>query len=196
MPPMDVFVGAANWYDWVHAYFSFVKGQRTRLIAGFPHPNCHQQSAMRRLLPFLFLFSACGGSSQSAYDRELAKLQGIWLLTEIESLSGEILNGEKPMKPGNTVSLEISGEKYLVRDDGEVVGRGRLVIDPISTPKKWDQVIEKGRGAGKVLLAVYELEENTLRICVAPPGDPDRPTGMIGWVNKFSRQEPATSPRE
>lgn len=53
-------------------------------------------------------------------------------------------------------------------------------IDPTKTPKTLDQTFTKGgAGAGKTSLWIYELKDDTLKICATAPGDP-RPTEFKG----------------
>ena len=66
--------------------------------------------------------------------------------------------------------MKIDGEKYKV-DDGSGDGdEGSFKLSPLTTPKRLDGVDKNG----KEVQAIYELGENTIRVCYAAEGS-DRP---------------------
>jgi uncharacterized protein (TIGR03067 family) len=86
-------------------------------------------------------------------------LQGTWLPTAAEL-------GEKPLdeETVKSIKLVIDGDKYTVTV-GKAIDKGSTKIDPAAKPKTLDIMGTDGPNKGKTLLAIYELDGDTLRIC-------------------------------
>lgn len=70
--------------------------------------------------------------------------------------------------------------KITVDLDGKRIVESSSKIDPTKTPKTLDQTFTKGGGGeGKTSLWIYELKDDTLKICATAPGEP-RPTEFKG----------------
>jgi uncharacterized protein (TIGR03067 family) len=147
---------------------------------------------MRRLLPaLLLLVPACNVRDDVPYTQELHKLQGTWLLTDLETWWGLRQAGGVPDasgKPGNTITIQFSGDKFVIKNDDEVVSRGRLDINPTKHPKTYDLYYQYGTEAGKTQLGIYELDGDTWYLCAQPTRVMNRPTEMSGTVEIFRRQ--------
>ena len=105
-------------------------------------------------------------AGQQADDSK--NIQGTWL-----PVKGEI--GGAPMKDETLkiISMKLEGGKYEVK--AENLDKGTYTIDPSAKPKTIDVSGVEGPNAGKKLLAIYELQGDTLRICYGLGGSP-RPT--------------------
>jgi uncharacterized protein (TIGR03067 family) len=110
----------------------------------------------------LRLKNLSGGAGAAADD--LRKLQGAW-----EVASAEMNGG--PMVPddlgGTTVTIREN--TYQVAKN-TVMDHGRFTVVADRQPKAMDIHAETGPWAGRVLLAIYEVTADTLRVCYAVEG--------------------------
>jgi len=131
---------------------------------------------MRGLLTALLVlgFSAYGWSRgdedvQKAAKEEGKKLEGTWQVTEAE-LAGMKL----PEQVVKHIQLVLNGDRYVVTT-AENKDQGTVHFLPDKSPKAMDIVGVEGPNKGKTFLAIYELDENTLKICYDLKGQ-ERPT--------------------
>lgn len=126
-----------------------------------------------------FLLAECAGSrvagddQEDNFKKELKAMAGTWRPIRAE------VDGKKA--PENWLK-----ESVLTRDDaGKIVARrgdkivmeGMVIkIDATKKPKIIDAKITDGENKGKTIMGIYELEDETLRVCVALPGNDERPT--------------------
>jgi uncharacterized protein (TIGR03067 family) len=106
---------------------------------------------------FILLLAACAHSQDAATDQKA--LQGKWSLT-----SGEAAGQPFPEAQLKSISLVITGAKYAVKV-GDKTDLGTVKLDPATKPKAMDIVGTDGPNKGKTLLAIYEINGDTLRIC-------------------------------
>ncbi len=99
--------------------------------------------------------SVCCGDDKS----DAKMLEGTWAPTKAE-LNGNPLQ-EEILKD---LRLVIKGDKYTVKW-GEVVDEGQLKIDSAKTPKSMDVIGTEGPNKGNTIPAIYEVKDDTLRIC-------------------------------
>jgi len=86
-------------------------------------------------------------------------MDGTWLPSAAE------LGGEKfPDEVRKTMKLVIDDGKYTVTV-GKNPDRGTVKLDPSKKPKEMDIIGTEGPNNGKTLLAIYEMTDDTLRIC-------------------------------
>lgn len=109
-------------------------------------------------------------------DKEQAALQGTWEMISREFM-GKKADDEEIKKLGTRVV--ISGDKITImsKDVGieEVVSELTFKLDSKSTPRSMDLTAIKGPSKGKKGLAIYEVTDDTLKVCVAF-GEDKRPT--------------------
>ena len=103
------------------------------------------------------LFAAAAGGQDAADERKL--LQGTWLPTAAELGANSF--DEATLK---TIKLVVEGDKYTVTV-GKAVDKGTTKIDPAAKPKTMDILGSDGPNKGKTILAIYELKDDTLRVC-------------------------------
>jgi uncharacterized protein (TIGR03067 family) len=102
--------------------------------------------------------------------KELAKLQGTWLL----------VSGERDGKPFTeeqvkTTKLIVKGNTFRIpKTEVGTAEEGSFTIDPSKTPKETDSTTSSGADKGKIWLGIYELDGDMHKVCFAPPGK-DRP---------------------
>jgi uncharacterized protein (TIGR03067 family) len=93
--------------------------------------------------------------------KDLEALQGAWTF----------ISGRRPAQ------FLVSGTRFAIHfADGEIYF-GSFTLTPYARPKAMDVRIEEGPGRhkGQTVLCIYELSNNTLRWCIAGPGQSDRP---------------------
>ena len=112
------------------------------------------------------------GAQDDAAKREMKKLEGIWATVSIEA-AGEKVTDKDKIK---TRKLTTKGDKYTLKVGDETV-EGTIDINPTKKPKTIDVKPASGSNKGKTLLGIYELDGDSLKICLAPPGK-DRPTAF------------------
>jgi uncharacterized protein (TIGR03067 family) len=122
--------------------------------------------------------ASCDVRSDLPVTHEFKEWQGTWLVTRVE-------RDGRPVADLKPTIFMLAGEKYVLKEDDEVLERGRLVVDPTKDPKHFDLIIEHGDEAneGQRVLGVYELNGDTLRTCAAVASDTARPQELISRPN-------------
>jgi uncharacterized protein (TIGR03067 family) len=86
-------------------------------------------------------------------------LDGTWLPSAAE------LAGKKfPDEVRKTIKLEVKGDQYIVTV-GTTPDRGTCKRNPSANPKALDITGTEGPNKGKTILAIYERNGDTLRVC-------------------------------
>jgi uncharacterized protein (TIGR03067 family) len=106
-------------------------------------------------------------SERASASSDLDRAQGAWRPTEV------VASGQKasPDLLGN-IELKIKGNSFVL-DYGAGEYRGWFTLNDKTTPKRMDVTLDEG----EEVAAIYEVTEDTLKICYAEPGWP-RPTGF------------------
>ncbi len=130
----------------------------------------------RILLAIVFAFAAAcplamGDDAADAIKQDQKLFEGHWQIVSL-SISGNS-TAEEDAKSVN-ISIDADG-KLTIEADGKVVGRATLTIDPARKPKSIDMLTTEGENKGQVSMGIYEITEDTHRVCYAPP-TVDRPT--------------------
>lgn len=96
-------------------------------------------------------------------------IQGTWL-----PLTAELAGQEFPDDVRKTIKLTIMGAKYTV-SVGKHIDQGTTKLNTSVDPKQIDITGADGPNKGKTILAIYELNGDTLRVCYDLSGK-NRPT--------------------
>jgi uncharacterized protein (TIGR03067 family) len=101
----------------------------------------------------------------AADDRDT--IQGRWKPVSIE-------RGGKPIasrtEPNDKMALVIEGDKYDWTG-GDVPMGGTYTLDPSKTPKEIDLTPSGGPNRGRILKGIYRIQGDTLKVCLAGPGE-------------------------
>jgi RNA polymerase sigma factor (sigma-70 family) len=124
-------------------------------------------------------------------DNDKDKVQGTWYTVSVESHGMKIPEDRILAKD---VRLVVKGERWtLTEAKGDADKEFTVTLDPAKKPKAIDYVYNTGEHKGKTSQGIYELDGDTLRVCVAEPGDP-RPTKFDGGgartLEVFKREKP------
>lgn len=138
------------------------------------------------------VLTAPGGTGARADDKadvekELQKFQGTWTFESVEA-------GGQALSPDGLKGLILTfeGAKHTVKKGDEVVQVGTQKIDPSKAPKAIDVTMTEGPNKGAVMLGIYEIDGDTLKVCFDAEGK-KRPTefksapGSQTFVNVHKR---------
>ena len=137
-------------------------------------------------------FAASGGSGTLADDKadlekEVRKFQGAWTFESSETGGKELPIGEL-----KEFLLTFEGNKHTVKKGDEVIQVGKQKLDPSKSPKTIDVTLTEGVNKGAVMLGIYEINGDTLKVCFDAEGK-KRPTefksapGSETFVNVHKR---------
>ena len=102
--------------------------------------------------------------------KELGRLEGTWVATTFE-----VQGNELPADFAKSVKLVCTGEKYVYQGGDGAEEKGTLKLDPSKKPKSLDIKITEGTDQGKLQLAIYELDGDTLKVCANAADAKERP---------------------
>src|SRR4051794_25699637 len=123
----------------------------------------------------ILVLTASAGTGTRADDRadvekELKKFQGTWTFESVEA------GGKKvPADEFKGITVTFEGDKYTVKKGDEVIQAATQKLDPSKSPKTLDATVAEGPNKGAVLLGIYEIRGDTLKVCFDPEGK-KRPT--------------------
>jgi len=154
-----------------------------------------RRTGMRITLVALFCavgLAAFGGSGTLADDKadlekEVRKFQGTWTFESSETGGKELPTGEL-----KGFILTFEGDKHTLKKGDEVVQVGTQKLDPSKSPKSIDVTMTEGPNKGTVMLGIYEIDGDTLKVCFDLQGK-KRPTefksapGSENFVNVHKR---------
>jgi uncharacterized protein (TIGR03067 family) len=107
---------------------------------------------------FLTLSLSCLSRADDAKD-DAKSMDGTWLASAAE------LGGEKfPDEVTKTIKLVVGDGKYTVTV-GKDPDKGTVKLDPSKKPKSVDITGTEGPNKGKTILAIYEIKDDTLKVC-------------------------------
>ena len=97
-------------------------------------------------------------------DRQL--IEGAWKIVALK------VNGNKAAETDARKLTVVNGSDgaWSLRSDDKEVSRGTTIIDPTKKTKTIDIRPTEGGGKDDLFLGIYELNENTRKLCFAPPG--------------------------
>jgi uncharacterized protein (TIGR03067 family) len=123
----------------------------------------------------ILVFTASGGTGARADDKadiekELKKFQGTWTFESVETGAKEWPAAELK---GFTVTIE--GDNYTVKKGDEVIQAATQKFLLSKSPKTLDFTVAEGPNKVAIMLGIYEISGDTLKVCFDPEGK-KRPT--------------------
>jgi uncharacterized protein (TIGR03067 family) len=115
------------------------------------------------------LLLAADDKKDEAVKRDQDLLRGVWSLSSAEA------NGQ-PLPEGTFegAKLTVKGDEYHV-ERGEMKLDFEYRLDPTQKPKEIDLIPKDGEQRGKVFRGIYELSEDTFKICRSLQPEQERP---------------------
>jgi uncharacterized protein (TIGR03067 family) len=122
----------------------------------------------RRRVNVIRLLLAAGGvvslltaaaPADSKKAEEVKAMNGTW-----ELVSGEVGGQKMPDAVVKTLTLVLDGERYTLKSPGPD-DTGTVRLNPEKSPKELDVTGMDGPNKGKTFPAIYELGEDTLKVC-------------------------------
>jgi uncharacterized protein (TIGR03067 family) len=134
-------------------------------------------------------FTASGSlaDDKAEIEKETKKFQGTWTIESSETGGKEI-----PADELKGFILTFEGDKHTLKKGDELIQVGIQKIDPSKSPKTIDVTMTEGPNKGMVMLGIYEIDGDTLKVCFDPQGK-KRPTefksppGSENFVNVHKR---------
>lgn len=105
---------------------------------------------------------------------DLAALQGAWLVTHVQADNTGTLQEDF-----DRMSITINGKQYRTEKHGEG-DAGTIALDASQTPGRLDIFPDTGPGAGRLIPAIYEFNDDVLRIRFSTQDGAGRPTHFDG----------------
>ena len=103
-------------------------------------------------------------------EKELKKFQGTWTFESVETGGKEI-----PIANFKGMTVTFEGAKYTVKIGDKVIQTATQKLDPSRSPKTLDGTVAEGPNKGTVILGIYEISGDRLKVCFDPEGK-KRPT--------------------
>ncbi len=105
-------------------------------------------------------------SNEGAIKKDRQLIEGIWRIVGLE------VNGNKVADADARKLTVVNGSDgtWSLRSEGKEVSRGTTNVDPTKKTRTIDIRPTDGGGKDNLYLGIYELGENTRRLCFAPPG--------------------------
>jgi erythromycin esterase len=111
-------------------------------------------------------FGEKGSPVAQTIQRDVDRMQGTWQAVqmnrdgEIQPLQGMFAN----------LQLIVQGDRRTIRSGQTVFSEACYRLNPVAAPPTIDLVVTKGAARGQILLGIYELSGDRLRVCYAVPG--------------------------
>ena len=102
----------------------------------------------------------------AAQKKDKAALQGVWKIVSLESSKGKDPNAE-----GATLEFDKDGKNLVYTKDGESK-KATYTLNPSGKPKEIDI---KVADENKTFEAIYQVDKDKLKICLAPESGDGRP---------------------
>ncbi len=133
--------------------------------------------------------SAFADDAKEANAKDQAALQGTWL-----PQSAELAGVAFPEEIRKSIKLVVKDDGYTVTA-GPSVDQGTVKLTASAKPKQMDITGTEGPNKGKTILAIYEQDGDTLKVCYDLSGK-ERPTefkskeGSQLFLVTYKREKP------
>ena len=102
--------------------------------------------------------------------QENKKMEGSWNATSVVRNTNEL-----PAEKLKDLQIVFRGGRFAFKQGDKTLSEGTFGLDPIKALRTIDLATKGADGKEQITLAIYELTEDTLRICGAQPGG-ERPS--------------------
>src|SRR5829696_8992875 len=117
---------------------------------------------MARLLTVLVVALGLSAAAADETERdEFARLNGTWKAVSVVQDGREL-----PKAEAEAMVLTVAGEKYTLKTIDQPI-EGTHKLDPSKKPRQIEATRTKGPDAGKRMLGIYELKDDTFTVCFA-----------------------------
>jgi uncharacterized protein (TIGR03067 family) len=137
----------------------------------------------------LSLSSIARSQDDDKAKKDRTDMNGTWVPSAAE------LDGEKlPADVIKSIKLVVKDEKYTVTV-GESVDEGTVTLDTSSDPRGMEIKGTKGPNMGKTIPAIYELKDDTLKVCYdlnekKRPAEFKTTAGTNHYLVTYKREKP------
>jgi uncharacterized protein (TIGR03067 family) len=116
------------------------------------------------LLTAMTTIAWADNSKDQAITKDRKQIEGTWRVVALE------VDGNKAMEEDAKKLMVVNGSDgaWSLRSEGNEISKGTSTIDPTKKPKTIDFTLTQGAGKGHQYVGIYELGENTRRLCFAP----------------------------
>lgn len=109
--------------------------------------------------------SPAGGARPAAVEGDLKLAQGVWAFE-----SWDTAGDPTPAALLKPLTLTFDGNRFVIRNGGDIYEAGSVALDASTTPKTMDATFTEGPNRGTVMSGIYKLDGDTFTICMAGPG--------------------------
>src|SRR5262249_29042163 len=109
------------------------------------------------------------GFRDKAVKRALQQIQGTWKFESLEEDGVKVAAEEMKKR-----TIFFGADIFLVRHGHAVIQVGGVQLNPAKAPRSINAMVTKGKDKGKVMLGIYALEGDTLKLCLDVEGE-ERP---------------------
>jgi uncharacterized protein (TIGR03067 family) len=115
--------------------------------------------------------AAADEAKDEAIRKDRKIIEGTWRIIALE------VNGNKTKEEDARKLTVVNGSDgtWRLRSEVKEISKGTSVFDPTQKPKTIDFTPTEGGGKGNQHLGIYEIGEETRKLCFAPAGR-ERPT--------------------
>lgn len=116
-----------------------------------------------------------GDQKEDPAKDDLKALQGAWVTVRLVIDGRTLIELKEVPKEGPLSTITYDGHNWVIKFSTNELMKGTSKLDATKKPKQIDLSNETGPDKGKTLLAIYELDGDEYKVCIAAPGK-DRPT--------------------
>lgn len=128
-----------------------------------------------------------------AIKKDRQRIAGTWTVVAL------VVDGNSSQAEDAKKITVINGSDgtWRIQLEGREISKGTSVFDPSQRPKTIDFTPTDGEGKSELHVGIYELGENTRKLCFAPAGK-ERPTEFVSKSGSghilvtFERQKPSS----
>ena len=121
---------------------------------------------------------AAGGDITEAIRKDKAALQGTWKVTASASKGENV-----PADDLKDLFLIFRADAIHIREGGKTMENFTFLLDPTKKIKEIDLTLRVGPQKGRVDRGIYQLDGDTLKICIQTNKDADRPREFVSRPN-------------